>query len=233
MTWGNVEAVRQLMHMIAYRKGFGNLLAEGIMRASRKIGGEAAKAAIYTLKGNSPRGHDHRTIWGEMFDTVVSNTGTIETHTSLTTAPPYKASAGNPYGTSRGVALTKGILIWEDCLGNCRFNTGFDLTITSEAVSAVTGWEISPEAAKTIGSRVINLMKVFNLRAGIKKEHDAPSDRYGSTPVDGPTKGISIHHHFNSMLRNYYKLMGWDEDTGKPLPETLRKLGLEHIIKDI
>jgi len=233
MTWGNVEAVRQLMHMIAHRKGFGDLLAEGILRASQKLGGEAAKAAIYTLKGNSPRGHDHRTIWGEMFDTIVSNTGTIETHTSLSSALPYKASAGNPDGTSKGVALTKGILVWEDCLGNCRFNTGFDLLITSEAASAVTGWEISPEAAKVIGLRVINLMKVYNLRAGITKELDAPSERYSSTPVDGPAKGISIHSHFDSMLKNYYKLMGWDEDTGKPLPETLKKLDLGHLIKDI
>jgi aldehyde:ferredoxin oxidoreductase len=35
------------------------------------------------------------------------------------------------------------------------------------------------------------------------------------------------------MVRTYYKLMGWDEETGKPLPETLRTLGLEHVTKDI
>lgn len=233
VTWGNVEAARQLMHMVAHRKGFGNVIAEGIMRASQRMGGEAAKAAIYTLKGNSPRQHDHRTYWGEMFDTIVSNTGTIETHAILSGAPPYKAYAGNPDGTSKGVALTKGILVWEDCLGNCRINTRFDVMITSEAASAVTGWEISPEAAKVIGLRVINLMKVFNLRAGITKELDAPSERYGSTPVDGPTKGIGIRPHLNSMLRNYNRLMGWDEETGKPLPETLRKLDLGHVIRDI
>jgi hypothetical protein len=26
--------------------------------------------------------------------------------------------------------------------------------------------------------------------------------------------------------------MGWDTETGKPLPETLEKLGLGHLVKD-
>ena len=233
MNWGNTEATRQLIYMVAHRQGFGNILAEGVMRASRKIGGEAAKAAIYTLKGNSPRGHDHRTSWGEMFDTAVSNTGTIESHTTLSAQPPYNAGAGNPQGTAEGVALTKGIPTFADSLGNCRFPSGLNHALLTEAVNATTGWNLSLEETKNIGLRAVNLMKVFNLRAGITRELDAPSERYGSTPVDGPTKGISIKPHWDSMLRNYYKLMGWDEETGKPLPETLRKLDLEYVIRDI
>lgn len=43
LTWGNVESVKTLMNRIARREGnFANLLTEGVMRASRKIGGEAA-----------------------------------------------------------------------------------------------------------------------------------------------------------------------------------------------
>jgi aldehyde:ferredoxin oxidoreductase len=33
------------------------------------------------------------------------------------------------------------------------------------------------------------------------------------------------------MIRNYYGLMGWDEQTGKPLPQTLEKLGLAEMIE--
>jgi aldehyde:ferredoxin oxidoreductase len=79
MTWGNVEAVKQMLFPIAHRQGCGDLLAEGIMRASQKIGGDASNCAIYTLKGNTPRGHDHRTRWKEMFDTATSGTGTLKT----------------------------------------------------------------------------------------------------------------------------------------------------------
>jgi aldehyde:ferredoxin oxidoreductase len=35
------------------------------------------------------------------------------------------------------------------------------------------------------------------------------------------------------MVENYYRLMGWDPKTGKPLPETLEKLGLRELIKDL
>ena len=38
---------------------------------------------------------------------------------------------------------------------------------------------------------------------------------------------------WDEMLENYYRLMGWDVKSGKPLPETLRNLGLEHVVEDI
>jgi aldehyde:ferredoxin oxidoreductase len=34
------------------------------------------------------------------------------------------------------------------------------------------------------------------------------------------------------MLDAYYKGMGWDA-SGKPLPETLKKYGLDYIAKDL
>jgi aldehyde:ferredoxin oxidoreductase len=39
--------------------------------------------------------------------------------------------------------------------------------------------------------------------------------------------------HWEKMLENYYKLMGWDTKSSKPQKETLKNLGLEHVIKDI
>ncbi len=231
MTWGNVEAVKQLLYMIAHRQGFGDLLAEGVMRASQKMGGEAAKCAIYTLKGNIPRGHDHRSRWGELFDTVVTNTGTLENSTQVMT--PEAAGPGNWEATSMEEATNKGKMALDDSLGTCRFHSGMNMEVSAEAISAVTGWAFSPEEAFTVGRRIVNLMKAFNIRCGIGRELDYPSTRYGSTPVDGPTKGISIMEHWEEMLDNYYRLMEWDVKTGKPLPDTLKKMGLEHVIKDI
>jgi aldehyde:ferredoxin oxidoreductase len=62
---------------------------------------------------------------------------------------------------------------------------------------------------------------------------DMPSARYGSAPLDGPYQGITIEPVWQEMLENYYRLMSWDEKTGKPLPENLKRLALEHVIKDI
>ncbi len=232
LNWGNVEAARQLLHMVAHRQGLGDLLAEGVMRASQKVGGEAAKCAVYTLKGNSPRGHDHRTAWGELFDTSVSNTGTIETHRAAMD-PKAANQPGNAVETSTGVALTKGSMEFDDSLGTCRFNTQMNLVLEAEAVCAATGWDFTAEEGKTVGLRAVNLMRAFNLRAGLTRALDYPSERYGSTHVDGPWKGIGIKPSWEMMLANYYRLMGWDAETGKPLPETLRNLGLEHVVKDL
>jgi aldehyde:ferredoxin oxidoreductase len=63
MTLGNAEAALALLQNIAYRRGYGNTLAEGVKRAAEKLGGEAVNWAIFTGKGNSPRGHDHRGRW--------------------------------------------------------------------------------------------------------------------------------------------------------------------------
>ncbi len=62
---------------------------------------------------------------------------------------------------------------------------------------------------------------------------DYPSSKYASTPVDGPNMGKSILPFWNRMLENYYNLMGWVVGTGKPLPETLRRLGLDRVARDL
>jgi aldehyde:ferredoxin oxidoreductase len=229
--WGDVEAVKELLHMIAKRKGFGDVLAEGVKRVSEKIGGPAAEAAIYTLKGNTPRGHDHRTRWAEMFDTCVSNTSTIETHMSV--MGPDAQGPGDWEAVSTEVAQTKGIMQLEDSVGTCRFNTRMNAEYIAAAVSAATGWDFAPEEAKRVGLRAVNLMRSYNLRAGIGAERDRPSARYGSTPVDGPHVGLGIMPYWDRMLTNYYTLMSWDPEAGIPLPETIENLGIGYINGDL
>ena len=121
-------------------------------------------------------------------------------------------------------------MVFEDSVITCRFNTATALDLMCDAVNAATGWNINVEDAMTVGRRAVNLAKIFNLRNGIGAELDRPSPRYGSTPIDGVAEGKSIMAHWDDMLRNYYNLMGWDEHTGEPLPETLKKLGLDSIV---
>jgi aldehyde:ferredoxin oxidoreductase len=236
MKWGNSEAILTLMNKTARREGFGNILAEGVMRAARKVGGEAAKIGIHTMKGNTPRSHDHRVMWQEMFDTCVSNTGTLESHSAaplkLLGLPPVYEKF-DPEVISTVVAKIKGSMVFEDSLVTCRFNTINALDILCRAVNAATGWDMDLQEAMRVGKRAVNLARVYNLRAGIKAELDAPSARYGSTLADGPFAGKGIMPHWEKMVRNYYKNMGWSEDTGKPLPETLKALGLDAVIPQL
>jgi len=236
MKWGDAEAVRAMLRRIAFRQGFGDLLAEGIMRASREVGGEAADAAIYTLKGTTLRTHDLRAQWWEMFDTCVSNTGTMETHHAFKRAQlglPATYDPFSPEEVSTLVAKTKGSMQFEDSLVVCRFTAASQFELLCKILNEVTGWDFTLEKAMETGRRVVNLLKVFNLRHGIGSELDAPSARLASTPTDGPAKGKSIMPFWKQMVRNYYEHMGWDGETGKPLPDTLKNLGLEYTIPHI
>jgi len=199
--WGDAEGAAKILRMAAYREGFGDILAEGVRRASMKIGGQAAEAAVYTMKGNTPRGHDHRYRWAEMFDTCVSNTGTIETHMSVMS--PAAQGPENPMEVSGEVARTKGLMQLEDSVGTCRFNTRMNAERIARAVSAATGWDMTTEEAWDVGRRTVNLLRAFNLQAGITAEHDRPSTRYG------------------------------DPETGVPLRETLENLGLGEVSDDL
>ncbi|MDP2952011.1 MAG: aldehyde ferredoxin oxidoreductase C-terminal domain-containing protein, partial [Chloroflexota bacterium] len=239
MSWGNVEAVRKLMGMVAHRQGIGDILAEGVMRAAQEIGGEATKFAIHTAKGNTPRGHDHRARWSEMFDTSVSNTGTLETSgimrpESLKLLGLTPASDGFSWEeVSTHEAKTKGVMMFEDSLGVCRFNSRTDMMLLPEAVAASCGWEdFTPKEAVESGLRVVNILRAFNIRHGISPELDRPSFRYGSVPLDGPAAGTGVMPVWDKMLANYYSLMGWDTK-GVPTRKTLKALGIEGLADDL
>ena len=236
MDWGNAEATLAVLKKIAYRHGSGDLWAEGVKRTAEKYGGEALDCAVYTQKGATPRGHDHRARWSEMIDTCLSNTGTIEVGPGipiikeLGMSPPQDPF--DPIEISTLNAKVSGRRLFEDSLVICFF-CGQDLQILTDTLSAITGWDFDIREAMEVGRRVVNQLRVFNIRHGLTKENEAPSVRYGSSPVDGPAEGKSIMPHWEALRHNYYEQMGWDPETGKPLPETLEKLGLAHIIPDM
>jgi len=235
MTWGNVEATRQLLKNIAHRKGYGNTLAEGVKRAAEKLGGETVNWAIFTGKGNTPRGHDHRGRWVEMIDATISDTGTLETQMQVKNKKlwnmPEPMDVFDPDHNAAAEANSMGSMTISDCLVQCWFNCFNDTELQIEALNAATGWNMSLEKIMKVGKRIVNMMRIYNLRAGLTPDLEKPSSRYCSQPVDGPNKDKSIVPHFEKMIDKYYQLMGWDRKTGKPLPETLKELGLEDLAK--
>jgi aldehyde:ferredoxin oxidoreductase len=236
LRWGNTKAIRQLLEQITHRKGaFAETLAEGMLSTVKALGPEAEECGIYTTKGHSPRGHDHRAMWREMFDTSTSDIGTYEAGYLGPPDPdtPSLKDRFSPEEVSSHVARSKGRRQFEDTLGTCIFCTRRPLQEIVDVLNAVTGWDFTPREAQDVGFRAANLLRAFNIRHGITVDVERPSLRWSSAPVDGPAKNISITKHWDSMLDNYYELMGWDRETGKPLPQTLKNLGLENIITDL
>ncbi len=233
LRWGDAEAIRALLRKIALREDFGDVLAEGAKRAAEFIGGEALAMAVYTLKGNTPRSHDHRGRWAEMFDTCLSNTSTIEAtfggiQTQRIGLPPQR-NRFDPHEVAALAAQFNGWHQFDDCLGICRFcNTHAELAL--QVLNAITGWDMTLAEAMTIGRRIVNQLRVFGFQHGLDPSLERPSPRYGSTPTDGPNAGIGIAPHWEAMVRTYREGMGWRPEDGRPTEATLREVGLGHLV---
>lgn len=239
MTWGNVEGVEQLMKMMARREGIGDLLAEGVKRVAESIGGEATQIAVHTMKGNTPRGHDHRVRWTEWLDTVTSDTGTMMAGPVMGAPDSLKVLGVNklpetfsPEETSDSLAKVAGSMLFEDSLVTCRFNTRSDMPYLVKALNAATGWDMTVEEAMNVGRRAMNLLRAFNIQNGVGPELDRPSPRYGEVLPDGPSKGHTPMQYLEQMAQDYYAKIGWDE-RGVPKRETLEKLGLAQVADDL
>lgn len=235
--WGDAEAADKLLQLICRREGIGDLLAEGVKRASEAIGGPAAAAGVFTMKGGTPRGHDHRGRWEEMLDTAVSNVATMETGPLVQPGEigiPPRRNPFDPVEVAESVGIGMGRRHFEDSIGACIFTTRTRLALIADAVNATTGWDLTLDDAMAQGRRVAALLRAFNLKVGAHDpDLERPSERYGSTPHDGPNAGIAIAEHWDQMVDIYYEKVGWDRKTGRPLPETLRELGLDDIVMDL
>ena len=239
LKWGNVQAVEALLHKIARRSGFGDVLAEGVMRAAEKIGGDAPKFAVYTHKGNAPHVHDTRGMWGIMLMQSVSDMGAMPAADmgDVGDLMPAGGGAMDPSQafseeTPKSLAIISRRGHFVDSLGVCIFVSGVSLKTLADTVSAATGWDFTWREAVDAGERIGNLMRVFNIRHGHTRDHDTVSPRLVEAPHEGPAKGVSIGPKYDKMVDDYYEAMGWDKE-GRPLPETLKRLGLDSVAKEL
>ncbi|MDO8673967.1 MAG: aldehyde ferredoxin oxidoreductase C-terminal domain-containing protein [Dehalococcoidia bacterium] len=239
MTWGNVALMRAMLRKIAFREGFGNVLADGVMRAAQQVGGEAADLAIYTMKGNTPRGHDPRVFWQILLDVSTSNVGLdaagANAATPASVGLPPDTDVYTPDGEAALLAASYGVPFFRDSLGICMLSIGgAPQSRILEAISAVTGWDFTADEAKRFGFRAAHMLSAFDIKHGLTPEVEAPSARFGSSSLIGPAaaQARSILPEWDKARRSSYEKMGWDGRTGRPLPETLRQHGLDAMVKD-
>jgi aldehyde:ferredoxin oxidoreductase len=188
------------------------------------------------MKGDTPRGHDHRARWEEMLDTCTGSGGTLDSGPPVRQTEwglPARINPFDPEAVAKVVGGTRGRRHFEDSLGSCIFTTRTWVATLCMALSAATGWDYTKEEAMRFGRRTAALMRAFNLRCGITPELERPSKRYGSIPVDGPAKGQDVLANWDRLVGTWYETVGYDRQTGKPLPATLRELGLAHLIPEL
>ena len=99
-----------------------------------------------------------------------------------------------------------------------------------ELCKAAIGWDVTLDELNEIGERKITMMRAFNAREGFTKKEDTMPDRFFQPIPEGPSQGITIDKaQFESVRDHYYKIAGWDPESGNPTEETLKKLGLDWI----
>lgn len=231
LSWDNPNLIAQLLRKIAYREGLGELLAEGVVRTARAIGKEAQDLAVYLTKGCAPHVHDIRNVWEVLFSQVISNTPSFESiHLYGTPEPEFGINVApddfNGPDIARAVAIMTTKRQITDSLVVCNFLCRGSFATVIEAVSAATGWNLSFEEMATIGRRITTLSRLYNYKEGFSIVNDDISLRMATPPQGGIGKGLSIKPALAEMRRIYYREMGWDPETGTPLPETVQALGL-------
>ncbi|MFW9873591.1 MAG: aldehyde ferredoxin oxidoreductase family protein [Candidatus Thorarchaeota archaeon] len=228
LEWGNVDAFAELARKIAYRKGIGDILAEGIYRAALKLEEvketDVLKYAIH-LKGMAIGAHGLRSGKDMVTTTSIGYSVSVQ-------AGDHTSSAALPID-GRGSELRS---IMSDSGVYCNFTT-FTLAFAQIAsfYQAVTGWELIKENWFTEkGLRILQLQRTVSLLGGPdaewrSKQDDTLPSRFWEPLPSGPYKGESIDKNaFEELKSEYYTTVGWNEE-GVPSSEILQKLDLKDV----
>lgn len=244
LRWGDPKAMLALIHMIARREHIGDILADGVKRAAGRIGRGADSFAMH-VGGQELPFHDPR--YSPSFATTYLTDPTPGRHTAGG-AHVLEAAYGHPPFPVEGMVrprrydyankgpahalLTKQKQV-QAALGLCEFEGHVGSFDYAQKIKGATGWEMTTEELLETGERIQALRQAFNCREGIDPGTWRLPDRAVGRPplTTGPVAGVTVDA--KSMARSYYQAMGYDPESGRPLPERLLALGLGHVAEDL
>jgi aldehyde:ferredoxin oxidoreductase len=247
LTWGNAQAVEQMVHLIGRRQGIGELLGEGARRAAARLGRGAERFALH-VKGQELPMHDPRGKKGLSLAYAISPTGAD--HMEAPHDPLYAGfhSQGHPMGplgliepldpltldSKKVRAFFETQKVWSsyNSIGMCDFVgaplNSLEMEPLVAYINAVTGWNMSLYELMKVGERNNTLARLFNIREGFTPADDVLPQRLHEGIGNGPIKGERVDpDQFFAARRVYYQMAGWDPETGQPTPAKLAELGLE------
>jgi aldehyde:ferredoxin oxidoreductase len=236
LSWGNEETIIALIHKIAKMQGLGKLLAEGVRRASKRIGRGSAKYAMH-VKGLEISGQDGRSHKSIGLTHAIGVRGADHLR-SLCTVDElgYKDIAAERFGGDNVNDICdllsedkKGIIVKDqedffavvDSLIVCKYGTMWPpiyyFDYVAKVLPPLTGIQKhgSVNEIRLVGERIVNLRRAFNVREGLRRKDDRLPSRFTKDPMPhGPGKGQTVD--LESMLNEYYELRRWNPKTGIP-----------------
>ncbi|MGB9920217.1 MAG: aldehyde ferredoxin oxidoreductase family protein [Moorellales bacterium] len=245
LNFGNHRAVMEMLRKMAYREGFGDVLADGTRLASQRIGRGSEDYALH-IKGLELPAYDVRGAKAHGLNYITSYTG-ADHNRGYAFQEIFGVPVPEP--VDRFAYEGKGRLCkWNqdvrtatcDCPTMCAFlldQAVVDIALenTATLVSTASGLSFTAEEVEKVGERVNNLARMFNVREGFGRADDTAPKRLMEEPIKaGASAGQRIaKEDLDRMLDEYYQARGWDKTTGRPTREKLLELGLEEAVKDL
>jgi len=127
-----------------------------------------------------------------------------------------------------------------DTLDVCQFVYGpswqlFGPQDMADLLAAATGWPVTVEDIQQIGRRRLNLMRAYNAREGLTRDHDTLPKKLFTQPLSGGrSDGIALDPaELDTAITQYLELAGWDVETGVPRRGTLEEVGLGWVAEEL
>ena len=226
LQFGDSDALLDLTEAMAYRKGFGDVLAEGGYRVAEKyghpelfIGSKKQAFAAYDPRGSVGMGLGYAT----------SNRGACHLRGYAVSLEhfgnPIKLDPFTPKDKGMWLALLQNQTSFVDASGICLFSTmAMGPQALGDMVGSVLEMPLDENEMQRIGERIWNLERLYNNRAGLTRRDDSLPPRMLEEPLtEGTVKGHVVP--LEEMLNDYYQQRGWDSE-GRPTAEKLAQLGL-------
>ncbi len=224
--WGEFDEIRQLVIDIAYRRGIGDLLAEGVARVAERLGVE--DLAVH-VKGLEPAAYDPRTLKGMAVGYAISGRGADHLGTMAYAIDIAGRAGGREY---LGEEKIRAIIEYEnlgaimDSLLLCKFGRYiYNFQVIADLLQIVTGFDYTAQEVIETSERIVNLTRLINSKMGVDRRKDQLPSKWFE-PVKFQDKEYRLsREEFENALDIYYRLRGWDMN-GLPTKEILEKLGI-------
>ena len=237
MTWGNAAAIVAMADKIGRREGCGDLFADGVSAAWKKLGKIGTEYAIH-VHGEEIPAHDPKFTPGLATTYLLAATPGRHTQGGEMLVPPgMELPEENKYVYSGHAANHLKLMTAMEVVnaaGLCMFGyLSYPVESISEQLQAVTGWDYDTEEIYKAGLRIFTMRHAFNLREGINPlTRNIPARIMGEPPLkEGNVKGITVDH--RTLHKEFLELVGWDTETTVPSKESLLKLGMGSLVEDM
>lgn len=206
--YGNVDRIATLLQMISDREGIGEVLADGIIAASRQWGLE--DIAVH-VKGMEPAGYDPRVLKGMGLTFATSPRGACHLRTTF-----YKPELSGLIPPEQIEDKAEMLIEYEDRLNIfdtlvlCRFYRDmYPWEELEAALHAVTGEPYTKDKLQRVAKNIVNMTRIFNLQEGLQGKDDRlPKYLVRKTLPSGQSLTEDEMDH---MLKDYYRLREWDD----------------------